>query len=63
MGERKNVYVMLVAKSEGSMCLYGNNIKTNLVEMVVGNVDRITFFQNTDQWSAFFNELMSLSVP
>ena len=46
VGERTDVYVMLVVKSEGissleeSMCLYGNTIQTNLVEMVLGNVDR-----------------------
>jgi hypothetical protein len=45
------------------MCLYENNIKTNLVEMVLGNVDRITFIQNSDQWLAFVEKAMRLSVP
>ena len=34
----------------------------NLVEMVFGNVDRITFIQNSDQWLVFVNKVMSLSV-
>ena len=69
MGERRYEYVILVVKSEGiselegSMCLYGNNIKTNLVEMVLWNVDRITFIQNSDQWLAFVDKVMSLSLP
>ena len=71
MGKRTDEYVMLVVKSvgisslEGSMCLYGNNIRTNLVEMVLGNVDRITYvcIQNSDQCLVFVNKVMSLSVP
>lgn len=69
MGERRDEYVMLVVKSEctssleGSMCIYGNNIKTNLVEMVLGNVDRITYIQKSDQCLAFVNKVMSHSVP
>jgi hypothetical protein len=63
MGERRDDYVMLVVKSEGSVCLYGNNIKTDFVEMVLGSVDRINFIQNADQWPAFVNKVMSLSVP
>ena len=48
---------------EGAPCLYENNIKTNLVEMMFGNVDRIIFIQNSDKWLAFVNKVMSLSVP
>jgi hypothetical protein len=55
MGERRDEYVMFIMKFEGiralevPMCLYGNNIKTDLVEIVLGNADRIIFIQNSDQ--------------
>jgi hypothetical protein len=69
MGERRDKYVIFIMRSEGiralevHMCLYGNDIKMDFVEIVLGNVDRITFIQNSDQWLVFVNKVMSLSVP
>jgi hypothetical protein len=45
MGERRNVYRLLVGKPEGKRPLgktrrrWGNNIKTDLVEIGLGGVD------------------------
>jgi hypothetical protein len=64
MGEKRNVYRLLVGKPEGKRPLgrprrrWIDNIKMNLSEIGLGVVD-----QDKSRWRALVNAVMNLRVP
>jgi hypothetical protein len=69
MGEKRNVYRLLVGKTEGkralgrSRCRWMDNIKMDLVEIGWGGVDWIGRAQDRDKWRALVNAVMNFWVP
>jgi hypothetical protein len=69
MGEKRNVYRLLVGKPEGKRplgipkCRWACNIKVNLLEIGVSVVDWICFAQDRYRWRALVNSVMNLRVP
>jgi hypothetical protein len=69
MGEKKNVYRLLVGKPEGKRPLgrprrgWIDNIKMNLLEIGLNVVDRIGLAQDWSSWRALVNSVMNLRVP
>jgi hypothetical protein len=69
MGEKRNVYRLLVGKSEGKRPLgrprrrWIGNIKTDLLEIGFGVVDWIGLAQDRYRWRALVNSVMNLWVP
>jgi hypothetical protein len=69
MGEKRNMYRLLVGKPEGKRPLgtprrrWANNIKMDLLEIGWGGVDFIGVAQDKDSWRAFVNAVMNLGVP
>jgi len=69
MGERRDVYRVLVGKSEGKRTLgrprrrWEDNIKMDLQEVGCGSVDCIGLAQDRDRWRALVNAVMNLRVP
>jgi hypothetical protein len=69
MGEKRNVYRLLVGKSEGKRPLGGPrrrwmyNIKMDLLEIGLSAVDWIGLAQNRYRWRALVNLVMNLRVP
>jgi hypothetical protein len=69
MGEKWNVYKIVVGKPEGKRSLgrpkhrWLNNIKMNLGETGRGVVDWIDLAQERDRWRALVNKVMDLRVP
>jgi hypothetical protein len=69
MGEKRNVYRLLVGKPEGKRPLgrsrhrWINNIKMDLLEIGVSVVDWIGLAQNRYRWRALVNSVMKLRVP
>jgi hypothetical protein len=69
MGEKRNVYRLLVGKPEGRRplgrprCKWWHNIRMDLVEVGWGNVDWIGLAQDRDRWRALVNSLLNLCVP
>jgi hypothetical protein len=69
MGEKRNVYRLLVRKPEGKRPLgrprrrWIENIKTDLLEIELSVVDWIGLAQYRYSWSAVVNSLMNLRVP
>jgi hypothetical protein len=68
MGEKRNVYRLLVGKSEGKRPLgrprrrWIDNIKMDLLEIGVNVVDWIGLAQGRDRWRALVNSVMNLRV-
>jgi hypothetical protein len=68
MGERRGVYMVLVAKPEGKRPLGGprrrweDNIKIDLKEVACGGMDWIELAQDTDRWWELVNAVMNLRV-
>jgi hypothetical protein len=69
MGEKRNVYRLLVGKPEGKRPLgksrrrWIDNIKMDLLEMGLNVVDWISLAQDRYRWRALVNLLMNLWVP
>jgi hypothetical protein len=69
MGEKKNVYSLLVGKPEGTRPLgrprrgWIDNIKMDLLEIGLSVVDWIGLAQDRYRWRALVNSVMNLRVP
>jgi hypothetical protein len=69
MGETMNAYRILVGKQEGKRPLgrprrrWVGNIKIDLREIGLDDVDWIELAQDSDQWRALVNTVMDLPVP
>jgi len=69
MGERGDVYRVLVGKPEGNRPLgkprlrWEDNIKMDLQEVGCGGMDWIELAQDTDRWRALVNAVMNIMVP
>jgi hypothetical protein len=69
MGEKRNVYRLLVGEPEGKRpqgrprrrCI--NNIKMDLLEIRLSVVDWIGLAQDRYRWRALVNSVMNLQVP
>jgi hypothetical protein len=64
MGEKRNVYRLLVGKPEGRpRRRWIDNIKMDLLERGVNVVDWIGLAQDRYSWRALMNSVMNLRVP
>jgi hypothetical protein len=69
MGEKRNLYRLLVGKPEGKRslgrprCRWTDNIKMDLLEIGVNVVDWISLAQDRYRWIALVNSVMNLRVP
>jgi hypothetical protein len=69
MGEKRNVYRLLVAKPEGRWPLgrprrrWVDNIRMDLVEVGWGDVDWIGLVEDRDRWRVLVNSVLNLRVP
>jgi hypothetical protein len=69
MGEKRNVYRLLVGKQEGKRPLgrpgrrWIDNIKMDLLEIGLSVVDWIGLAQDRYRWRALVNSVMNLRVP
>jgi hypothetical protein len=69
IGEKRNVYRLLVGKPEGKRplgrrrCRWRDNIKMDLLEVEFSVVDWIGLAQDRCRWSALVNSVMNLRVP
>jgi hypothetical protein len=69
MGEKRNVYGLLVGKPEGKRPLgrprrtWIDNIKMDLLEIGVSVVKWIGLAQDRYRWRALVNSIMNLRVP
>ena len=69
MGERRDVYRVLVGKPEGKKPLgrprlrWEDNIKMDLQEVGCGGMDWIELAQDGDKWRALVNTVMKLWAP
>jgi hypothetical protein len=69
MGEKRNVYRLLVGKPEGRRPLgrprrrWLDNIRMDLVEVERGHVDWIGLAQDRDRWRALVSAVLNLRVP
>jgi hypothetical protein len=69
MGEKRNVYRLLVGKPEGKRplgrprCTWIDNIKMDLLEIGLSVVDWIGLAQDRYRWRALVNTVMNLRVP
>jgi hypothetical protein len=69
MGEKRNVYMLLVGKPEGKRplgrprCRWIDNIKVDLLEIGLNVVDWIGLAQDRYRWRAVVSSVMNLRVP
>ena len=69
MGERRDVYRVLVGKPEGRRRLWRrrrrweDNIKMDLQDVGCGGMDWIELAQNRDRWRALVTAVMNLWFP
>jgi hypothetical protein len=69
MGEKRNAYMILVGKAEGTRpagiprIRLEDNIKMDLIEMWWCVIDSIYLAQNRNQWWALLNTAMNLRSP
>jgi hypothetical protein len=69
MGEKRNMYRLLVGKPEGKRPLgrprysWIDNIKMDLLEIGLNVVDWIGLAQDRYRWRALVNSIMNLRVP
>jgi hypothetical protein len=68
MGEKRNVYMLLVGKPEGKRplgrprCRWIDNIKKDLLDIGLNVVDWIGLAQDRYRWRALVNSVMNLRV-
>jgi hypothetical protein len=68
-GEKKNVYMIVMAKPEGKRTKgrirrrWEDNIKMDVREMGWGSMDWIDLPLDRDQWRALLNTVMNLRIP
>jgi hypothetical protein len=69
MGEKRNIYRLLVETPEGKRALgrprhrWVDNIKMDLSEIGLSVVDWIGLAQDRHRWRAFVNSVMNFQVP
>jgi hypothetical protein len=69
MGEKRNVYRLLIGKPEGKRPLgrprrrWINNIKMDLLEISLNVEDCIGLVRDRYRWRALVNAVMNLRVP
>jgi hypothetical protein len=69
MGEKRNVYRLLVGKPEGKRPLgrprrrWVDNIRMDLEEVGCGDVDWIGLAKDRNRWRALVNSVLNLRVP
>jgi len=69
MGERRDVYRILVGKPEGNRqhgrprSRWEDNIKMDLQDLECGGMDWIELSQDRDRWRALVNAVVNLQVP
>jgi hypothetical protein len=69
MGEKRNVYRLLIGKPEGKRSLgrqrrrWIDNIKLDLLDIGVSVVEWIDLAQDRYRWRALVNSVMNLRVP
>jgi hypothetical protein len=69
MGDKRNVYKLLVGKPEGKRPLgrprrrWMDNIKMDLLEIGLNVLDRIGLAPDRYRWRAVVNAIMNLRVP
>jgi hypothetical protein len=69
MGEKRNVYRLLVGKPEGKRplgrprCRWMYNIKMDVLEIGLNVVDWTGLAQDKYRWRALLNSVMNLRVP
>jgi hypothetical protein len=69
MGEKRNVFRLLIGKAEGMRllgrprCRWIDNIQMDLVEIGLGGLDWIGLAQDRYRWGALVNVVMNLWVP
>jgi hypothetical protein len=67
MGEKKNVYKLLVRKPEGKRPpprrRWVDNIRMDLGEVEWGDVDWIGLAQDRNRWRALVNSVLDIRVP
>jgi hypothetical protein len=69
MGEKRNIYRLLVGKPEGKRALgrprrrWIDNIKMDVSEIEMRVVDRIGLAENRYRWRALVKTVMNLWVP
>jgi len=69
MGERRDVYRVLVGKHDGKKPLgrsrrrWDDNIKMDIQEVGYGGTDWIEMAQDRNRWHALVNAVMNFRVP
>jgi len=69
MQERRGVYKVLVEKPEGKRtlgkprCRWTDNIKTDIQEVELGDMDWVALAQDRDRWWALVNAALNFWVP
>jgi hypothetical protein len=69
MGEKRNMYRLLVGKPEGRRPLgrprrrWVDNIRMDLVEVGWGDVDWIGLAKDRNRWRVIVNSVLKLLVP